>query len=111
LRRWQFERNNLIDHIILSVSNVERSLANSASVGLATSWVKTRRKRAAASDFRLGFIEVYQPAPANAGASARPTAHPEIVPMEFNSTLMVVGAAGFEPATSYSRIKGTPLSP
>jgi DNA-binding transcriptional LysR family regulator len=27
LRRWQFERNSMIDHIILTVSNVERSLA------------------------------------------------------------------------------------
>jgi hypothetical protein len=25
--RWQFERNNMIDHIILTVSNVEHSLA------------------------------------------------------------------------------------
>src|SRR5439155_25788972 len=26
-RRWQFERNNMVDHIILTVSNVEHSLA------------------------------------------------------------------------------------
>jgi 2,3-dihydroxybenzoate decarboxylase len=35
------------------------------------------------------------------------TAEPLVPPI----SLMVVGAAGFEPATSWSRIRGTPLSP